>query len=125
MGESDTVRNAVLGALVTTVLSGVLPFAPLVGGAVAGYLQGGDRATGLRVGVISGLIAVIPAAVVFTLVFSFVATVLVGVGEVGVPALFGFLFALVAMVVFVLVVGLSAAGGWIGNYVRYETDLDL
>jgi uncharacterized membrane protein (GlpM family) len=125
MGDGDTVLNAVIGALVSTVLSGVLPFAPLVGGGVAGYLQGGSRTEGVRVGAISGLIAVIPVAVVFTLVFSFVTTVLVGTGEVAVPALFGFFFAVVALFVVVSVVGLSAAGGWVGNYVRYETDVDF
>jgi len=110
---------------VTTVLSGALPFAPLVGGAAAGYLQGGSRTDGLRVGTVSGLFAVIPAAIVFTLVFSFVTTVLVGTGEVAAPAIFGFFFAVVALFVVVFVVGLSAVGGWLGNYVRYETDIDV
>jgi len=125
MGDGDTLLNAVLGALVTTVLSGALPFAPLVGGAAAGYLQGGSRTDGLRVGTVSGLFAVIPAAIVFTLVFSFVTTVLVGTGEVAAPAIFGFFFAVVALFVVVFVVGLSAVGGWLGNYVRYETDIDV
>jgi len=125
MGDGDTLLNAALGAVVSVVLSGAVPFAPLVGGGVAGYLQGGDRNEGLRVGFVSGLIAVIPAAVVFALVFSFVTTVLIGAGEVAVPTLFGALFALLALFVFVFVVGLSAVGGWLGNYVRYDTDFEL
>jgi len=125
MGDGDTLVNAALGAVVSVVLSGVVPFGPLVGGGVAGYLQGGDRTDGLRVGFVSGLIAAIPAAAVFALVFSFVTTVLIGTGDVAVPALFGALFALLALFVFVFVVGLSAVGGWLGNYVRYDTDFEL
>jgi hypothetical protein len=33
--------------------------------------------------------------------------------------LFVFLFAVV------YIVGLSAVGGWLGNYVRYDTDVDI
>ena len=125
MGDGDTLLNAALGALVTVVLSGVVPVAPLVGGAVAGYLQGGDRGDGLRVGLVSGLVAVVPAALVFAFVFSALTAVLFSVGEPGIPFAVGGLFAVVAVFVVATIVGLSALGGWVGNYVRYDTGVEF
>jgi hypothetical protein len=49
--------NALIGAVVTVVLPFV-PFSPLLGGAVAGYLQERD---GFRVGAPSGAIAAVPS----------------------------------------------------------------
>ncbi|GGN90410.1 MULTISPECIES: DUF5518 domain-containing protein [Haloarcula] len=122
MAEQDTLLNAVIGAVATAILSG-FPFAPVFGGALAGYLEGGDRDDGLRVGAISGAIGL-----VFTLVvFAFVGLVFLGfllggmpmhLGAVGVVFLVG-----AAVFAAVYVVGLSALGGWLGNYVKYDTDL--
>jgi len=75
MSPDDTLANALLGAVVTVVVSPFVPFAPIFGGLLAGYLQGGDREDGLWIGTVSGAIA------------------------------------------------LSALGGWLGNYVRYDTDI--
>lgn len=124
MGEHDTLLNAVIGAVATALLNSVVPFAPLFGGALAGYLEGGTRSDGLRVGTLSGLIGFVLSAVVFGFFFFiFVAFGLVA----GVPRLFGALgvFVLLLIVVFAAVytVGLSALGGWLGNYVKYETDI--
>lgn len=40
MSERNTVLNAAIGAAVSVVLT-VLPFSPVLGGAVAGYLERG------------------------------------------------------------------------------------
>jgi hypothetical protein len=117
-GQS-TLVSALVGAVVTVVTSFV-PLSPLLGGAVAAYLRGGDRSESLRVGAISGLIAAVPFAGVLGLVF-------VGFGLFGIAGASGGMgagpglgiatFLLIA--VFVLVVaallsaGLSAAGGYI------------
>jgi|AntDeeMinimDraft_5_1070356.scaffolds.fasta_scaffold00381_21 hypothetical protein len=129
MEEGATLVNAVVGAVVSVVGSMVVPVAPLLGGAVAGYLQGGTRSDGLRVGLISGLIAVVPGALLGMLVFGIFGSLLLGMGP-GTDGIGLGLFSLTFVVVFLLgvtvvMVGLSTLGGWIGNYVKYDTDVDL
>jgi len=124
MGEGDTLFNAVIGAVVTIVLSFV-PFSPVLGGAAAGYLQRGSRRDGLRVGAYSGIVASIPLVLLLLLVGSaFAALPVFGGGDelfVGVAGV----LVVVMVVGFVLVYGvaLSALGGWAGNYVVTDTDL--
>jgi len=128
MAEGDTGVNALIGAVVTVVASGTM-VGPLLGGAVAGYLEGGSRDDGVRVGLFSGLVALVP----FLVFAAFAASLLgfVGGGFVG-PGhgMFGlgfglesaaFLFVLLFWLVSLL--GLSALGGWLGNHVKYETDI--
>ncbi len=135
-GERSTVVNALVGAAVTVVLAFV-PFTPVLGGAVAGYLQGGDAADGLRVGALSGFIATLPLVLVFVLVgtvFAFVgAAVAVGsvlpLGTLGVDA-GGLVAVVVALVLLAFLVSmgylvaLSALGGAVGAYVRGDPGLD-
>ena len=123
MAEGDTLVNALIGAVVGLVLS-FLPLSPMLGGAIAGYLEGGDRDDGVRVGAIAGVIAFLPLVGFGVLLFGFGAFFLVG----GFPSRLG-VVALVFLVLFGLVllglytVGLSALGGWLGNYVLTDTDL--
>lgn len=128
MAEGDTGVNALIGAVVTVVASGTM-VGPVVGGAVAAYLEGGSRDDGLRVGVYSGLIALVP----FLLFAAFAVSMLglmgggfmgPGHGMFGLGFAFGsvaFLFVLLFWLVYVL--GLSALGGWLGNYLKYDTDI--
>jgi uncharacterized membrane protein (GlpM family) len=132
MAEGDTLVNTLIGAVASTVLSGVVPFAPVFGGAIAGYLQAGDRNDGLRVGALAGLVAFVPALLFGILVLGFVLSVVVGGAVRGAPmgfSLFGSLgvvgVILFGVFGFAYFVGLSALGGWIGNYVKYDTDIDL
>ena len=122
MAEGDTFLNALLGAVVSVVLSFV-PASPLLGGMLAGYLEGGSREDGLRVGAISGVVALIPLVGFLLLVVGAGALFLVG----GMPAragAVGAIFLLVAGLLAALYsVGLSALGGWLGNYVLTDTDL--
>ena len=122
MGEGDTFVNALVGAVVTVVLS-FTGFSPLLGGGVAGYLQRGERSDGIRVGALSGAIAAIPFLLLFGVFGSFVFTGSMmgpGMGVAGATALvfiFGFVFALAWSV------ALSAVGGYLGVYLATETDL--
>lgn len=109
----DTTVNAIVGGVVTAVTSFV-PFSPVIGGAVSGYLQGGDRTEGVRVGLYAGLVATAPVA----LLFVFLAIAFAGIAAelslgslllVGVAGLFIGLLVTVAYVV-----GLSALGGYLG-----------
>lgn len=123
MNDGNTPVNALVGGVAAVVLS-MVPLSPVLGGAVAGYLQGGSSSDGLRVGVLAGVVAAVPFAV-GGLAFLLWGAFLVGFGGAG---HLGSAFVL-ALVVLTLVasaaytVGLSAAGGWLGNYVRYDTDL--
>jgi hypothetical protein len=117
MTESNTLINALIGALVTGILAWFVPLAPLVGGAATAYLERADKNTGVRTGALSGAIALLPLA-------------LVGVGIVAFVGLFTFDpvgttisvlavgFALLAGVLYV--VGLSALGGYLGAYLATE-----
>jgi hypothetical protein len=125
MADGDTLVNAVLGAVVSVVLTPLVPFAPVVGGVAAGYLEGGDRTAGLRIGAVSGAIALVPLLVLAVVVANVLFVFLAGgmgmsrmVGGLGFLALF-----LGAGVAAVYTVGLSALGGWLGNYVRSDTGI--
>lgn len=107
MPSRSLVRDALVGAAVTTVL-GVVPFSELAGGGVAGYLHG---RRGARVGALSGLLAAVPKAGLLFLV-----AVLFGYAAPESPgqALAGFLLVLGGMAAFLGIVG--AVAGHLGAY---------
>lgn len=117
MNDSNTLTNALIGAVVTAILAWIVPLAPIVGGAVTAYLQRGDRETGVRVGALSGLLSLVPLA-------------LLGIAIVGFIGLFtldptGTAVSLIAVVIVLLVgsvyvVGLSALGGYLGAHIVTE-----
>lgn len=110
---SSTLLNAAIGGVLGIVVSFV-PFSPLLGGGVAGYLEGGTRREGMRVGAMAGLIMLVPF-----LLFAFVAMGLVaGVGSRA--AFFGVLLLFVMVFVAAYTVGLSLLGGYLGAYLKDE-----
>lgn len=112
-GERTLLVDALVGAVATVVLSFV-PFSPVLGGIVAGYLH---RDRGPRVGGLSGLFASVPLVVLIVL-----ALVVMGFGIVvppgtdGTVVLVGFLLfvVLVALLVAAFNVVLGAVGGVLG-----------
>lgn len=102
--------NAIVGAVASAVF-GFVPFSPVLGGAVAGYLQRGDRDIGLRVGGLSGLLAVLPVVVV--LLFVFVGLVAGATGSQALPvvAVAAAVTAVALLFALLFSVGLGAAGG--------------
>ena len=125
MTDGDTLRNVLIGAVLSVFGGPIIPGAPVVGGAVAAYLQGGSRGTGLRVGALTGLVSLVPLlapGVVF-------GNVLLGlfVGGFGVPRAFsGFGVVVVSTAVVTALVStvvLGAIGGWLDNYLKYDTDV--
>jgi hypothetical protein len=121
MGKGDTIINAVMGAIVTLILS-FTGFAPLLGGAVAGYLQHETRRSGAKVGALSGALSFLP--------FLFFAFIFFGIffagpmmdqtmGTPGAPVLFIFLLVMVPTVL-LWTVGLGALGGYLVVYLRED-----
>jgi len=121
----STFVNALLGGVAAVMLA-FLPFSTVLGGALAGYLQGPDTGEGLKVGTLAGVVAVLPLLLVaFLFGGVFLAMVPFGMGMTdpgaGMFGAFGIL-ALVLLLLFGLVytVGLSALGGILGAYLNRE-----
>jgi len=114
--------HAAVGAAVT-VVAAVIPFSPLVGGAVASYRAESGWIGGLGVGTVAGAFAGLPLLVLF--VPALAIAVWLGFGiQPGAP---GFeLFLAIAFGLFVAyTVGLSAVGGVGGVWVRRSTRWNL
>ncbi|WP_226008023.1 DUF5518 domain-containing protein [Natrinema salinisoli] len=112
---SSTAINALIGAAAGVILSFV-PFSTLLGGAIAGYLEGGEPGDGLRVGAIAGVVMLIP----MVLIGMFFMMFFVGFGTGGAPLAFGMMAILMLMFGALYTVGLSAAGGYLGIYLKHE-----
>lgn len=115
MNTDNTYLNALIGAIATVLLS-FTGISPVLGGALAGYLEGGETGDGLRIGALSGLIASLPLAVVVVLalvVFS------LG-GDFGVAIGGGLLVLAIVAVAIGYTVALSALGGVAGIYLNKE-----
>jgi hypothetical protein len=106
--EGQTLKNASLGAIVTTVFYFFGPLAviaPIFGGFMAGYLQHHGASGGIKAGGLKGLVMMIPAIGL--------ATIAAGILS-GMPMIGGFLSGSILVVVLV-VVGHSVAVGLIGG----------
>ena len=121
MSDRSTLVNAFLGAVVSVVLA-FLPFSPILGGGVAGYLE---RRDGVRVGAVSGVITALPLSLLFAVVVVFGSIfVIVPDPVVGGGILFVTLVLLAGIVAVALyTVVLSAVGGYLGVYVYEEFEL--
>lgn len=112
--SSNTLISVLLGASVGVLLS-FIPFSTLLGGAIAGYLAGGEPKDGLRVGALAGAIMCIPIALFsmgLGLYFGFVTGVA--------PIAFGFAAIFLLGISALYTVGLGALGGYLGIYLQDE-----
>lgn len=113
----NTLLNAFIGGVVGVVLS-FLPFSTVLGGGVAGYLEGGDYTAGAKVGAIAGLVAFVPFVLIIGLGLAIVPVT--AVPELGVhPALWVSVL-LILLLAALYTVGLSMLGGVLGVYVKME-----
>lgn len=111
---SSLLTNALVGAIVTVVTTPIVPFAPILGGAISGYLDTNRAESGAKVGAISGVIALVPLLVIVP--FLLFVVFLEPVFAIGVLAIVAF----VAAFLFVYTIGLGALGGVLGGYIRRE-----
>jgi hypothetical protein len=120
MTNKNTWINAAIGALITITLS-FTGFSPLLGGGVAGYLQRETPKRGAKVGAISGAIATIPVVLVMCLgllLYAGVPAASFGApGGLELAIIFLFMLPMIAL----WFVGLSAAGGYLGGYLRTDS----
>ncbi len=120
MGTERTVINAIIGAVIGVVLS-FIPFSTVVGGAVAGFLEGPDPREGAIVGALAGVITFLPIASIVVIALGVLGF---GLGVAAAPA--GGVAALIIVVlalsflVFLYTVGLSLLGGYLGAYLATE-----
>lgn len=114
----NTLLNALIGGVVGVVLS-FIPFSTVLGGAVAGYFEGGDRLSGAKVGAIAGLIVFAPLVLVGLAVLVFVPVTAPDAG-VGVQLALWVSLLVIVVLVAIYTVGLSALGGILGVYVKKE-----
>lgn len=116
----NTLLNGLVGGVVAVVLS-FLPFSTVLGGAVAGYLEGGETADGVKVGAIAGLVSFVPIALFVSVIGLFVpiVTVVDGTGPglgAGLAVWLGLVAVLVVVAIYAL--GFSILGGVIGVYLK-------
>lgn len=113
---SSTLFNAFIGAVAGVILS-FIPLSTLLGGAVAGYLEGGEPGDGIRVGAIAGVIMLIPFVFIGFAMMMFVFTG----GMMGGPRVaFGLMMVFMLVLGALYTVGLSAVGGYVGIYLKNE-----
>lgn len=118
----ESVTDAGVGALVTIALSFV-PFSSVVGGAVAATTHGGGYRTGLWLGTLAGVAAMVPLLALFVPALYIASLLGFGIPP-GAPG-YGLFLVLVFGFFLCYTVGLSALGGIGGVWVEAHTDWRL
>ncbi|WP_436923833.1 DUF5518 domain-containing protein [Halosimplex amylolyticum] len=121
-GRRGPLVDAGYGALLTLTLS-VVPFSPVAGGAAAAFRGETGYPGGVGLGLLAGVFAALPLALVLVPALRIVAGLGVGIPPSS-PA-YGLFLGIVAALFLVYTVGLSAAGGLVGVWVRRHTDRSL
>ena len=113
----NTRLNALIGGIIGVVFS-FLPFSTVLGGAVAGYLEGGDYTSGAKVGAFAGLIAFVPLVFIMGIMLFLLPMMAVpGPRSTG---LFWVLFIFALCFAAVYVIGFSSLGGILGAYIKED-----
>lgn len=105
---------AILGALVTVGASFV-PFSPVVGGAVAGYLRSSTAASAVRTGALAGVLATVPVLAVYAAI----TWRLLGTAT-GLTGLVAVVFGVTLLVAVAYMTVLSALGAHLGDTVAAD-----
>ncbi|TYL40457.1 hypothetical protein CV102_02465 [Natronococcus pandeyae] len=105
---------AVVGAVVTVVFSFV-PFSPVLGGALAGYLERAESERTVSVGTLAGLLPFLPVLVILAFVLGGVVAGLLAVGLAGEAIVVGAALLFTLLLVVTIGAALGALGGYLGG----------
>lgn len=111
----NTLLNGLVGGIAGVMLAFV-PFSTVLGGAIAGYLEGGDSTSGAKVGALAGLVAFVPFVVIIAVGLVFV-PVISGPGG-GVQFALWVMVLLIGLVAAIYTVGPGIVGGVLGVYLK-------
>lgn len=111
--------HAVLGGVATSVLS-FLPFSPVIGGGLAGYLERSESDRTISVGTIAGLLPMVPVVVILLFVLVGVVSGLLAVEQGGAAVVGGAGIFFALMVVATVGATLGALGGYLGGRLAEE-----
>ncbi|MFP9061826.1 DUF5518 domain-containing protein [Natrialbaceae archaeon A-chndr2] len=118
--NKSTAIHALIGALVGAIIS-FIPFSTVIGGALAGFLEGPDNTEGFLAGLLAGIFLFIPALGSLLFVFGFLGF---GFGLGGLPfeglALSFVILSFIGFVVGLYTIGAAAVGGFIGAWAARE-----
>ena len=103
----------VAGALISSLLS-FIPLSPILGGAVAGYLNPNPESSGLGIGTTAGVFGSLPLLVV--IIFTSVGLILSAPSETAAAVVTA--VSIVLLLILPYFVGLSAIGGYLGGWIR-------
>jgi hypothetical protein len=106
--------NAVVGAVTTTVLF-FIPFSPLVGGGVTGYLEGQRSNRAVSAAGLAGFLAMAPLVILLVCVGVGLYTGLAGVGDAGYGLVTAVAMLFATLFVAAYGAGVSALGGFVGT----------
>lgn len=116
---TSSLLNALIGGVVGVLLS-FIPFSTVLGGGVAGYLEGGDRMAGAKVGAIAGLIVFVPLLLVGLAVLVFIPVTATADAGLGIQLALWVSLLVIVLLAAVYTIGLSALGGVLGVYAKNE-----
>lgn len=108
---------AVVGAVFTAVVS-FLPFAPAIGGALAGYVEEAESGRSGSVGALTGLLYTLPLLVVLAFVIGGFGAGFAAIGESGLALLTGGVFLFVFVIVAAISIAMGALGGYVAGRIR-------
>lgn len=112
---SSYVSFAVLGGFVTVVLS-FLPFSPVFGGLLAGYLERGESQRVVSVGALAGLLPLVPIIILMLFVLGGLLSGMSAIDQMGAGIVVAVTLLLSIMFMAVFGGGLGALGGYLGGW---------
>lgn len=112
-GSSYT-QFAVLGAAVTVIVS-FLPFSPVLGGGLAGYLERSESDRTVSIGALAGLLPVLPVLVLLVFVLGGLVAGLLDVEQSVSATVVGASLFFALLLVATIGAGLGALGGFVGG----------